>query len=81
MEAQIRASAREPLMRDTLYRPVSAQRRAAAFAATELIPVRNAAAGRKQRSKRLEPVAVELSTGLPPDESLYQRVLLMAACD
>ena len=81
MEAQIRASAREPLMRDTLYRPASAQRRAAAFAATELIPVRNASAGKKQRSKRLEPVAVELSAGLPPDESLYQRVLLMAACD
>jgi FO synthase len=81
MEAQIRASAREPLMRDTLYRPVSAQRRAAAFAATELIPVLNAAAGKKQRSKRLSPVAVELSAGLPPDESLYQRVLLMAACD
>ena len=81
MEAQIRASAREPLMRDTLYRPASARRRAAAFAATELIPVRNASAGKKQRSKRLEPVAVELSAGLPPDESLYQRVLLMAACD
>ena len=81
MEAQIRASAREPLMRDTLYRPASAQRRAAAFAATELIPVRNASAGKRQRSKRLEPVAVELSAGLPPDESLYQRVLLMAACD
>ena len=81
MEAQIRASAREPLMRDTLYRPVSAQRRAAAFAAAELIPVHNAAAGKKQRSKRLSPVAVELSAGLPPDESLYQHVLLMAACD
>ncbi len=80
MEARIRDLGREPRMRDTLYRDVSAERRRAAFDAPELIPLENAAAGKRQRSKRLAPV--DLSRVAPPqEEQLYQRVLLMAACN
>ncbi|MBN9511251.1 MAG: 5-amino-6-(D-ribitylamino)uracil--L-tyrosine 4-hydroxyphenyl transferase CofH [Alphaproteobacteria bacterium] len=39
MEALIASLGREPVQRDTLYRPVSAERRAAAFAAAPLAPV------------------------------------------
>ncbi len=39
MEALIRSIGRIPEQRDTLYRPVPANRRAASFAATELAPV------------------------------------------
>jgi FO synthase len=80
MEARIRELHRQPRMRDTLYREVSVERRRAAFSAPELIPVENAAAGKRQRSKRLAPV--DLALGAPPQEELlYQRVLLMAACN
>ena len=67
-------------MRDTLYRDAQPERRRAAFAAPELIPIDNAGAGKQQRSKRLAPVAVE-SAGSPLEDVLYQRVLLMAACN
>ena len=80
MESRIREINRQPRMRDTLYRDVTDERRKAAFGATELIPVSNAAAGKRQRSKRLAPV--NLSIVAPaPEEQLYQRVLLMAACN
>jgi FO synthase len=80
MEAQIRGISREPRMRDTLYRDAPPERRRAAFAAPELIPVDNAGAGKQQRSKRLAPVAVEAASS-PLEDVLYQRVLLMAACN
>jgi FO synthase len=80
MVARIREMGRVPRMRDTLYRDVSNERSRAAFAAPELIPVANAAAGKRQRSKRLAPV--ELHPVAPPQEELlFQRVLLMAACN
>jgi FO synthase len=80
MESLIRQLGREPVMRDTLYRSASAERRRAAYQAPELIPVENAAAGKHQRSKRLTPVDLPLP-GLLPEDQLYQRVLLMAACN
>jgi FO synthase len=80
MEAQIEALGRRPRMRDTLYRDAAPGRKRAAFAAPELIPVANAAAGKRQRSKRLEPVEVAPFIA-PQEDLLYQRVLLMAACN
>jgi FO synthase len=85
MEQQIRAAGRQPHMRGTLYTEVSPERRAAAFAAAPLADVENAAAGKKQRSKCLVPVAVEPVTMEPirlvQDAALYDRVVLMAACN
>ena len=80
MEAQIETLGRRPRMRDTLYRDAAPGRKRAAFAAPELIPVTNAAAGKRQRSKRLEPVEVAPFIA-PQEDLLYQRVLLMAACN
>ena len=80
MEAQIKTQNRRSRMRDTLYRDVSHDRREAAFSAPDLIPVENATAGKNERSKRLAPV--ELSpVAAVHEEQLYQRVLLMAACN
>ena len=80
MEARIREINRRPRMRDTLYRDVAGERRKAAFSAPELLAIENASAGKRQRSKRLAPV--DLPFLLPaPEEQLYQRVLLMAACN
>jgi FO synthase len=39
MEALIRSIGREPMQRDTLYRPVPADRRAASMIAAELEPI------------------------------------------
>ena len=39
MEALIRSIGREPQQRDTLYRPVPEERRAASFVAEELAPI------------------------------------------
>jgi FO synthase len=39
MEALIRSIDREPQQRDTLYRPVPEDRRAASFVAEELAPI------------------------------------------
>jgi FO synthase len=75
MEAQIEALGRRPRMRDTLYRDAAPGRKRAAFAAPA-----NAAAGKRQRSKRLEPVEVAPFIA-PQEDLLYQRVLLMAACN
>lgn len=83
MEQQIAAAGRRPRRRDTLYRDVSPERSAAAFAAAPLAPVENAGAGKRQRSKRLVPVeAVRLA--LEPAEHgqlVYEQVMLMAACN
>ena len=67
-------------MRDTLYRDVSPERRRAAFSAPELIPVDNALAGKRHRSKRLAPVE-QSHAGDLPEERLYQHVMLTAACN
>lgn len=89
MEDNIRALARQPRMRTTLYGDVSAERHRTAFNAAPLIAVRAASAGKLQRSKRLgsgregatiESIAIDLMK-MPPDSSLYERVVLMAACN
>ena len=80
MEEQIRAAGRQPRMRSTLYTDVSPERREAAFTAAPLAEVVNAAASKRQRSKCLVPVAVE-PVRLVQDAALYERVVLMAACN
>jgi FO synthase len=80
MEALISGLGRLPRMRDTLYRDAPSERRKAAFGAAELIPVDNAAAGKRQRSKRLEPVSLP-TREMPQHDLLYQHVVLMAACN
>ena len=77
MENLIRSIGRCPRMRNTLYGEVPAERRQAAFSAAPLALVENSAAARKQRSKRLQVQAVRLV----PDSALYERVVLMAACN
>ena len=64
MEERIRRCGREPWMRDTLYRPVSEQRRSAAFAAGPLAALHSADAGRQQRSKRLREVVPGVRLGI-----------------
>ena len=84
IEEQIRAAGRQPRMRNTLYADAPAQRREAAYAAAPLAPVENAAAAKRQRSKRLVPTAVEsapVPVRLVQDAALYERVVLMAACN
>lgn len=85
MEQQIRAAGRQPRMRSTLYKDVSTERREASFNAAPLTEVENAAASKKQRSKCLVPVAVEPAAAEPirllQDAALYERVVLMAACN
>jgi FO synthase len=80
MEERILRCGREPWMRDTLYRPVSEQRRSAAFAAAPLAALYSADAGRRQRSKRLREVVPE-PVSLVEDRGLYDQVVLMAACN
>lgn len=92
MEQQIELAGRRPRMRTTLYADASPQQRRAAMVAPELAPVENAAAGKTQRSKRLELESVPEkmmdadSTSAEPlrlvqDVNLYERVVLMAACN
>ncbi len=80
MEARIRSWDRQPVMRDTLYRPVPAERRSAALSAAPLAPVENDPAGPRQRSKRLV-AAVPEPVRLVADDPLYEQVVLMAACN
>jgi len=77
MERLIRSLGRTPRMRGTLYQGVSAERREAALAAVELLPVVNEAAGKRRRDKCLEDDAAER----PAAEALYEQVMLMAACN
>ncbi len=90
MEAQIRAAGRQPRMRTTLYGDVAPERRHAAFNAAPLAEVRGASAGKKQRSKRLS--VVDSSLGVADtltvkwmheaqDRTVYESVMLMAACN
>jgi FO synthase len=83
MEQQIIAAGRRPRMRTTLYRDVPRERRDAAFGAEPLSVVDNAPAGKRQRSKRLVPVATVLQGPGPLDRfnPVYEQVMLMAACN
>ncbi len=78
MEQQILAAGRQPRMRTTLYGDVPQGRRQAAFGAEPLSVVDNAPAGKRQRSKRLVPVAAVLPDRFNP---VYEQVMLMAACN
>lgn len=90
VDAKIRAAGRRPRMRTTLYADASEERRQAAFAAAPLVEVFSASAGKRQRSKRIgrdssEPLTAQ---ALPmtwvqtsPDSTLYESVVLMAACN
>jgi FO synthase len=80
MEAQIRAMGREPRMRTTLYGPVTAERREAAFGAAPLAIAENAGAGKVQRRKRPVPTLLE-AVHADRDDPLYEQVILMAACN
>jgi FO synthase len=90
IEAQIRNAGRRPRMRTTLYGDASEDRRKAAFAAVPLAEVYGAPAAKQQRSKSL--VQSLASKAAPevlqvnwmqqsPDASLYESVVLMAACN
>tara|TARA_R110002072_G_scaffold43340_14_gene121824 strand:+ start:10499 stop:13042 length:2544 start_codon:yes stop_codon:yes gene_type:complete len=89
MEEQIRAAGRQPRMRTTLYADADVQRREAAFSAAPLVEVYGASAGKLQRSKRIAEVSREVAPqGLPitwvqssHDASVYESVVLMAACN
>ncbi|MFC1578813.1 5-amino-6-(D-ribitylamino)uracil--L-tyrosine 4-hydroxyphenyl transferase CofH [Pseudomonadota bacterium] len=88
MEQQISALGRVPRMRTTLYADAGPERRAAAFSALPLAPVVNAPAGKRERSKRLVPLAALDAAGLhhtagptEPEHHVYQQVVLMAACN
>ncbi len=87
MERVIRSLGRPPRMRDTLYRAVSGERRAAAFAAAELLPVVNAPAGKHRRDKCLEergpdrPAVARFEPPAALAEALYEQVMLLAACN
>ena len=90
MEAQIHAAGRQPRMRTTLYGDAAQERRNAAFNAAPLAAVRGASAAKQQRRKRL--LAVEKPLGAPDtlevkwihesqDRTVYESVVLMAACN
>jgi FO synthase len=97
MEDTIRRIGREPRMRTTLYRNVSAERRALAFSAPALAEIKNESAGKQQRSKQAEVDSAQgvrwigqLPTPLPgasydcdPEEpgTLAGQVVLMPACN
>ncbi len=90
MEAQIRAVDRRPRMRTTLYADAALERRAAAFDAIPLIEVQGASAGKQQRSKRLAlpveahavPDVLAVNRLHPSrDATVYESVMLMAACN
>ncbi len=79
MEQVINSAGRTPLMRNTRYQGVPAERVAAAFAAPELLPAVNQSAGKRQRDKRLELRAVEMPMAANVAET--GQVVLMAACN
>ena len=90
MEDLIRADGRRPRMRTTLYADATPDRREAAFAAGPLAKAYGAPAAKQQRSKRLvqsfasktAPEVLQMTwMQQPPDNSLYERVVLMAACN
>ena len=90
MEAQIHAAGRQPRMRTTLYGDAARERRNAALNAAPLSEVLGASAAKKQRSKRLS--VVEQPLDAPDtlevkwiheshDRTVYESVVLMAACN
>lgn len=90
VDAQIRTAGRRPRMRTTLYGDASQQRREAAFAAGPLVEVHGASASKLQRSKRIKEAV--LAGGVPQgmpltwvqsphDATVYESVVLMAACN
>ncbi len=82
MERQIRAAGRLPRMRTTLYAEVPAERYRAAFSAPPLAPVVNDAAAKLERGKGLLPGAVLPERGsLQAGTSMYEQVMLLAACN
>ena len=90
MEAQIRAAGLRPDV-VSYYGDVDQERRKAAFKAQPLVAVRGASAAKKQRSKRL--IAVDTTRDVVPDtlkvkwvhesqdRTVYESVVLMAACN
>lgn len=82
MEAQIRSSGREPIMRTTLYQQPPEAQRKAALEPLPLVAVNNDSAAKLQRSKRIEIVDVSL---VPHRESALEKpsaqVFLMDACN
>ena len=77
-------------MRTTLYRDAPIRRRQVAFAAAPLAQISNASAAKHQRSKRVEFSNENLAmcddiqivkVQLAPDPGLFERVMLMAACN
>jgi FO synthase len=82
METKIRSLQREPLMRNTLYGEVSRGRYQAAMNTIPLLDVVNQPAAKKQRSKALVSSGTMLQfPEFPRESELYERVVLMAACD
>ena len=89
IESLVRTLGREPWMRTTLYDEAPAERRQAAFSARPVTAVSNAPAGKRQRSKQVEAAhgevdSVRLLFPLVPHDphaELYERVVLMAACN
>jgi FO synthase len=85
MEVQIRAAGRAPRMRTTLYADVPPERREAALVAAPLTEIEGASATKHERSKRLSSniEALEVTWVQQParDASVYESVVLMAACN
>lgn len=81
MEAMLRAANRKPRMRNTLYGDAPTQQRAAAFEAQPLTEVHNAGAGKQQTSKLLEQPLRFARSAQALDHTLYEQVVLMAACN
>ncbi|MDG2046261.1 MAG: 5-amino-6-(D-ribitylamino)uracil--L-tyrosine 4-hydroxyphenyl transferase CofH [Halioglobus sp.] len=90
IEAQIHAAGRQPRMRTTLYGDAAQERRDAALNAAPLSDVFGASAAKKQRSKRLS--VIEKPLDAPDtlevkwiheshDRTVYESVVLMAACN
>ena len=84
MEAHIRRAGRQPAMRTTLYAPAPKERYRTALAAEPLGPVVNQGAGKRARSKRLSEQgeqALRWMPGRPAEVSVYEQVVLLAACN
>ena len=85
MEAQIRASGRLPVMRDTLYRKVSAERYRTSFVDSELSEVNNHKAGKYQSLKRLHETEAQalrlVQSTVVRATAASGQVTLMAACN
>jgi len=79
IEFMLRAMGRTPRMRTTLYDDVTPERRRAAFGDIPLNAVHNAVAGKRQRRKG--PVIALAQTADEGDASLYETVVLRAACN